>query len=169
MDISSSLYFCSIMSSVIPIKFYDYRPAEIILTGLSADRADLLALPFDDMSIKSISCMHTVEHIGLGRYGDLINPMGDLKAISELKRILAQDGSLLFVVPIGKPKIAFNAHRIYSYEQIMGYFSDLTLEEYALIPDNQNDIGIIYNASKEITDKQEYGCGCFWFRKNKGA
>ena len=106
--------------------------------------------------------MHTVEHVGLGRYGDTIDPDGDLKAIGELRRVLSPSGSLLFVVPVGKPSIEFNAHRIYSYDQILSYFSDLELLEFALIPDKG---GLFVNASKEMANSQDYGCGCFWFKK----
>ena len=125
-----------------------------------------MAMPFADNSVESLSCMHTVEHVGLGRYGDTMDPSGDIKAISELKRILAPGGSLLFVVPIGIPKIEFNAHRIYSYAQIIEYFSDVELKEFSLIPDNAFDVGIISNASSDLADAQEWGCGCFWFTKN---
>jgi len=87
-----------------------------------------------------------------------------LKAIRELKRVLAPGGSLLFVVPIGgKAKIMFNAHRIYSYEMIKDYFSDLQLKEFALIP--EKDGPMILNASLERVAKEVYGCGCFWFTK----
>ena len=164
-DISSTLTFCSIVSAFIPVEFYDYRPANLKLSGFLSKRADLQDLPFEDKSLDSLSCMHTIEHIGLGRYGDPINPDADLKAIFELKRVLASSGNLLFVVPIGQPKICFNAHRIYSYNQIMNYFSDLTLKEFSLIPDNAMDTGIVKNCSKELSDKQNYGCGLFWFTK----
>lgn len=164
-DISSSVYFCTIVSAFVPMKYYDYRPADITLSDLSSESADLLALPFKDGSIKSLSCMHTVEHVGLGRYGDRLDPEGDIKAIRELIRVLAKDGYLLFVVPIGKPKIIFNAHRIYSYDQIINYFSELKLEEFSLIPDNPVDGGMIRNASIQIANAQSYGCGCFLFRK----
>jgi len=164
-DISSKLDFSTIVSAFIPVKFYDYRPAHISLSNLTSEHADLLNLPFKDSSIPSLSCMHVVEHVGLGRYGDEIDPDGDLKAIRELKRVLARKGTLLFVVPIGKPKIQFNAHRIYSYEQILGHFKDLKLEEFALIPDDAQKTGIIHNATKEAADGQAYGCGCFWFTK----
>ena len=79
---------------------------------MSSGYADLANLPFEINSVQSLSCMHTVEHVGLGRYGDPIDPDGDLKAIKEIKRVLAVNGNLLFVVPIGKPKIVYNAHRI---------------------------------------------------------
>lgn len=162
-DISSSLYFSSIVSAFVPVKFYDYRPADLQLSGLSSEKGDLMKLPFANDSVKSLSCMHTVEHIGLGRYGDPIDPDGDLRAIKELKRVLAVGGSLLFVVPIGKPKIQFNAHRIYSYDMIKEYFSDLELKEFSLIP--EKDGAMIVNATAEQANSEEYGCGCFWFVK----
>jgi SAM-dependent methyltransferase len=164
-DISSSLNFCTVVSAFIPVKFYDFRPADLQLTNFSAEQADLIALPFPDQGVSSLSCMHVIEHIGLGRYGDKLDPDGDLKAIRELQRVLKQNGSLLFVVPIGKPRIQFNAHRIYSYQQISGYFQGFRLEEFALIPDRPEDGGLIIGASKEMADAQTYGCGCFWFKK----
>ena len=106
--------------------------------------------------------MHTIEHIGLGRYGDEIDPQGDIKSINELKRVLKAGGDLLFVTPVGKPRIEFNAHRIYSYEQIVDYFSPLVIKEFSLIPDAG---GIINNADPALVKEQCYGCGCFWFKK----
>lgn len=165
-DISSSLYFSSIVSAFVPVKFYDFRPAKLNLSNLSAAAADLSKLHFEDESIQSLSCMHTVEHVGLGRYGDPIDPDGDIQASKELARVIAQGGSLLFVVPIGKAKVQFNAHRIYSYKMVLDMFPNLTLKEFSLIPDNALTAGMIYNATKEQSDAQDYGCGCFWFTKN---
>jgi len=162
-DISSTLTFCSIVSAFVPVEFYDYRPADLSLPNLQMGKADLFKLPFANNSVDSLSCMHTVEHVGLGRYGDPIDPDGDLKAMSELNRVLAINGSLLFVVPIGKPRIMFNAHRIYSYDQIISYFKDLKLEEFSLIPEISGFI--IDNATKSDAAAEIYGCGCFWFKK----
>jgi SAM-dependent methyltransferase len=162
-DISSTLHFCTMVSAFIPVEFYDYRPAELNLSGLKSKRGDLTHLPFADNRVESLSCMHVVEHIGLGRYGDPLDPDGDLKAIAELKRVLADNGTLLFVSPVGKPRIRFNAHRIYSYEQIASYFSEFHLEQFSLV----NDAGIyIENADQTLSDKQNYGCGCWWFSKS---
>jgi SAM-dependent methyltransferase len=106
--------------------------------------------------------MHVVEHVGLGRYSDPIDSIGDLKAIAELKRILAPGGSLYFVVPVGKPKMMFNAHRVYSYRMIIEYFFELVLKEFSLVKD---DGQFLANASETTSDMQRYGCGCFWFQK----
>ena len=162
-DISSILYFSTVISAFIPVKFFDYRPAQVSLNNFESGFADLKQLSFQDNSIHSLSCMHTIEHIGLGRYGDEIDPQGDLKSISELKRVLTPGGDLLFVTPVGDPKIEFNAHRIYSYEQIIGYFSPLSLFEFSLITD---DGSMITNADPNMVKQQQYGCGCFWFKKS---
>ena len=164
-DISSSLYFCAVISAFMPVRFYDIRPANIQLSQLSTEHANLLSLPFDDYSVQSLSCMHVVEHVGLGRYGDPLDPDGDLKAIGEIQRVLAKGGSLLFVVPIGQAKIMFNAHRIYSYEQILSYFDLSELVEFTLISDNSSNTPIIYNADKNLADNEQYGCGCFLFKR----
>lgn len=76
-----------------------------------------------------------------------------------------EGGTLIFVVPIGKPKLVYNTHRIYSFSQIISYFKDFELKEFALIPDNAIKDGIIINASEDLANQQKYGCGCFWFVK----
>jgi SAM-dependent methyltransferase len=165
-DISSSLYFTSIVSAFIPVHFYDYRPAELYMNGIESKEGDLHHLPFDDNSVASISCMHTIEHIGLGRYTDPIDPQGDLKAMKELIRVVKPGGSLIFVTPIGKNAlIEFNAHRIYTLPLIKDYFKELELVEFSLIPEHAKDGGILLNAGQEDVDKERYGCGCFWFKK----
>lgn len=165
-DVSSFLYFSALLSASVPVKFYDYRPADVILSNLDTAAADLKSLPFEDSSVPSLSCMHTVEHIGLGRYGDALDPNGDLKAIDELKRVLAPGGLLYFVVPVGQPRICFNAHRIYSYEQIVEYMTPLELVEFSLIPDDGQLVGIVEHADPGIVSLQKYACGLFIFRKN---
>ena len=163
-DISSTLTFCAIASAFTKIDFYDYRPANLTLSGLTMGKADVTNLHFEDNSIPSISCMHTVEHIGLGRYGDPIDPDGDIKAMKELKRVCAIGGDLLFVVPVGKKKLMFNAHRIYDAMEIVKEFSDFKLEEFSIVRDDNT---FITNADIAIAGEQNYGCGCFWFKKIK--
>ncbi len=164
-DIGSSLYFCSVVSAFVPMRHYDYRPADLRLEGLSTGRADLLALPFGDGEIRSLSCMHVLEHVGLGRYGDPVDPDGDLRAASELGRVLAPGGSLLVAVPVGAPAIRFNAHRIYAYGQVVDCFPGLLLEEFALVPDAPSAGGLLRHATRETAVGQRYGCGCFRFRR----
>jgi SAM-dependent methyltransferase len=162
-DISSTLHFCSILSAFIKTEFYDYRPAALNLANLASLHADLTSLHFADNSILSLSCMHTLEHIGLGRYGDPLNPDGDLKAFGELKRVCAPGGNLLIVVPVGVKRLQFNAHRIYNPFEIIGYMDGFSLKKFSLIDDQG---GYTEKASLESAATQKYGCGCYWFIKN---
>lgn len=163
-DISSSLYFGGIVSAFVPVEFYDYRPANLSLSGFESKKGDLMALPFADDSVESLSCMHTVEHVGLGRYGDPLDPDGDVKAAKELARALAPGGALMFVVPMGKDaKIEFNAHRIYSYESVLSLFPSLALKEFTLIPEHEGPM--VRHADPELLANESYACGCFHFTK----
>jgi hypothetical protein len=165
-DIGSSIYFSAIASAYTPIRFFDYRPAALQLSQLSCEHANLSQLAFPDNTVESISCMHVIEHIGLGRYGDPVDPQGDIQAVKELKRVVALNGNLLIVVPVGKPMIQYNAHRIYSYQSIIDLFDGFELVEFALIEEEGHG-GLLTDGAKELVRNENYGCGCFWFRKVK--
>ena len=162
-DVSSSLYFCALVSAFVPVLFFDYRPARLFLSNLSGGR-DLTALPFASNSVPSLSCMHVVEHIGLGRYGDPLDPEGDLKAMTELSRVLAPGGSLLFVVPVGRPVIRFNAHRIYNPFQVIQSFAGLQLVEFSAV-DDRGELQL--NIRPELMETAHYACGLFHFQKER--
>jgi hypothetical protein len=102
-------------------------------------------------------------HHRLGRYGDPIDPDADIKAINELKRVCAKNGHLLIVLPVGKKKIQFNAHRIYDPFDIIGYLEGFKLKRFSLVTDSAV---FMDNADMKMAVQQNYGCGCFWFIKS---
>lgn len=164
-DLSSLLHFAAMASAIVPIRFYDYRPAPLDLPGLACGRADLLALPFADRSIASLSCMHVIEHVGLGRYGDPIAPEADRSALRELERVLAPEGTLLVVVPVGIERVVFNAHRVYDPATIVAALPELTLRSFAVVPDGPPEAGLRDDPDFSIARRQRYGCGCFRFER----
>jgi hypothetical protein len=168
-DIASALSFGTILSAFVPVEFYDLRPAPLRLSNFGSGSADLSRLAFPDGSISSLSCMHVIEHIGLGRYGEPLDPDGDIGAIRELIRVLAPGGDLLVAVPVGRSRIEFNAHRIYDFREFREYFRALELVEFALVPDGETPPGLLVDPSPDVVYAQEYGCGCFWFRKPAGV
>ena len=161
-DISSYTYFSTMTSAFLPVEFYDYRPANIHLSNLKCGAADLCRLEFEDQSLQSLSCMHTIEHIGLGRYGDPLDANGDKNALRELERVLAPGGYLIIVVPVGKPRIQFNAHRIYDPEMIESYLPNLKLSAFAVLPDDSSK-GMVESPEHKFVLDQKYACGCFEF------
>lgn len=161
-DVSSTVNFCTILSAFIPTEYYEYRPVHLNLSSLLSEKADLNNLFFETGSIECISCMHTIEHIGLGRYGDKIEPDADLKAIAELQRVVKRGGTLLLVVPVGKPRIQYNAHRVYSFQLINDLFKDFDLKDFSLIDDAGN---YLESVDSNLVQEMVYGCGCFWYVK----
>jgi hypothetical protein len=123
---------------------------------------DLVRLPFRGESVRSLSCLHVAEHVGLGRYGDPIDPAGTRKATAELSRVVARGGNLFFAVPVGRERVAFNVHRVHAARTIRDYFSALTLREFSGVDDRGR---FFENASLDQFDADEYGCGFFWFTK----
>jgi len=161
-DVGSRVDFVGFLTSITEVTFIDIRPLLVNLENFKSIKGDILSLPFKDNSIESLSCLHVAEHIGLGRYGDKLDSRGTEKACAELSRVLAVSGNLYFSLPVGKPRICFNSHRIYSPKQIIQYFKGLKLVEFSGI----NDKGV-FRQNIEVNDfeNENYGCGLFWFKK----
>lgn len=161
-DVGSRADFIGFVTGVTRVSFIDIRPLVTDLDNYESIEGSILAMPFGDNSVSSISCLHVAEHIGLGRYGDPLNPRGTQEAAGELKRVLAHGGSLFFSLPVGRPRVCFNAHRIHSPVQIRDLFADLELVEFSGIDDRG---AFMRNADLEEFANQVYACGLFWFRK----
>lgn len=165
-DISSFVYFVGVLSAFMEVDYYEYRPINVSIPGLNCLQADLCALPFDDRTVESLSCMHTIEHVGLGRYGDPLDPRGDVKAMNELNRVLAPKGRLLLVVPLGgRAHIRFHAHRVYTKQLILASFPDLVCEEFSYLPDKSMKAELLLEPTDDFLLNQKEGLGCFSFRK----
>ena len=161
-DVGSSINFVGFLTAIKKVTFIDIRPLMVNLENFESKKGSILSLPFSSNSVSSLSCLHVAEHIGLGRYGDPLDPKGTKKATKELSRALTPEGNLFFSLPIGEPRLCFNAHRIHSTEQILNYFSDLKLVELSGVDDQRN---YIENISREKLDSCSYGCGFFRFTK----
>ncbi len=163
-DVASDIRLIGTISGFINTTFIDYRPLQTSLQGLSCTQGDILNLPFPDESVESLSCLHVIEHIGLGRYGDPLDPDGSIKAAKELSRILKPNGYLYISVPIGRERICFNAHRVFSPNTVIEMFSALSLVDFSFADDNKNYLDEV-NLDSAINS--EYACGMFVFTKNK--
>jgi len=161
-DVGSLASFVGLLTAITEVTFVDIRPLVVDLENFKSIPGNILALPFDENSVRSLSCLHVAEHIGLGRYGDSLDALGTKKAARELVRVLAPRGNLFFSLPIGNPRVCFNAHRVHSPEQILSYFDDLKLVQFAAITDSG-----MYSEDILPTNlaSQNYACGLFWFTK----
>lgn len=166
LDVGSLAMFSSLLSAILPVTFADYRPLRTTLSGLSHVAADITNLPFTTGSMPSISNLHVAEHIGLGRYGDALNPNGSLHAAEELTRVLKPGGTLLFAVPVGRPRTCFNAHRIFSPTAIPALFPSLKVVECSGVTD---DGVFLENIDPSELSESEYACAMFLLRSRKGV
>ena len=161
-DVGSRLDLIGFLTAVTEVTFIDIRPLMATLDNYTSKKGSILSMPYEDNSLQSLSCLHVAEHIGLGRYGDQLDPHGTQKGCRELARVLAQGGNLYFSMPVGKPRLCFNGHRIHSPVQVSDYFSDLELVELSGITD---DARFIQNIDIATLDRSDFGCGLFHFTK----
>ncbi|WP_235852458.1 DUF268 domain-containing protein [Helicobacter vulpis] len=88
----------------------------------------------DDQSVESLSALCSVEHFGLGRYGDPIDPDGWRKALKSFQRVLKPGGKLYLSVPVGKEnRVCFNAHRIFHPSTIIETLDQMQIKEMSYI------------------------------------
>jgi SAM-dependent methyltransferase len=164
-DIGSSVMMIGVLSAQLPMIFVDYRPLQVALPGLSSVGGDLARLPFADGTLTSVSSLHVIEHIGLGRYGDPIDAQGSRHAARELARVIKPGGRLFVSVPVGRERVCFNAHRVFAAQTIVSYFQGLRLERFALVDDAGR---FSENAALEAAGDLDYGCGMFEFTRPDG-
>lgn len=133
-DAGSHHKFLALLSKVVPVTMVDLRPLSLPLDTLEFRKGSILSLPFEDATVPSLSSLCVVEHVGLGRYGDPLDPYGSEKAISELKRVLAPNGCLYLSVPIGDHSIVvFNAGRVFARKYLMELIHPLIIVEQRFI------------------------------------
>ena len=161
-DIGSSVMMINVLSASAKTIFVDYRPLRIQLSNFLPLGGDIVRLPFRSGAITSLSCLHVIEHVGLGRYGDPINPAGSQLAAAELQRVLQPGGRLFLSVPVGRERVCFNAHRVFSPSTIRAFFPELQLKSFSLVDDSgQLNEGVPLETAVTL----DYGCGLFEFVK----
>lgn len=161
-DIASKYEISAVLSLLIKTDYVDIRKIPAKLPNLRIVVSDITDLGYASGSQESISCLHVLEHIGLGRYGDKLNPEGTRIACGELKRILKSGGSLYVSVPVGKSRICFNAHRILPADTYLTYFKGLKLKSFSLVDDK----GVYWeNSDVRSTNQFDFACGLFHFEK----
>jgi SAM-dependent methyltransferase len=145
------------------VTYVDIRAPRVQVPGLDFVQGSITALPLATGSVPLLSCLHVIEHIGLGRYGDPVDPDGYLSAARELGRVLQSGGRLLLGTPVGRERLCFDAHRVFDPQTLVAALAGLRLEEFSLVDDS--GIGVVDGASFEQARRCTFGCGLFTFSK----
>jgi len=145
-----------------PVTTVDVRERSSNLSNENIVNQDVRRLELEDNSIGMVSTLHTIEHFGLGRYGDEFDPDGDKKAISNFLRVIKPGGHFLFSVPVtaGDPCIAFNSHRIYSMNMVREWMRDLSLKDEIFIKRKPARVCKEAELATSLGEFDTY-CGCY--------
>ena len=160
-----------IMARLQPIiEVFDVRPLSVSIPNIRFIQADLMAPVSDNLLdyCDSLSCLHALEHFGLGRYGDPVIYDGYVLGLTNFHRILKKGGKIYISVPIGPQRIEFNAHRVFSVGYLLECFEGKYHIDHFSFVDDHGDL----HENSPITQsdvKHDYGCiyGCGIFEMTK--
>lgn len=165
-DVGSSIEgFVSHVASFRDIEVFDIRPLQIHgHPQIRFVQGNLMEL--DSRLIEccdSLSCLHALEHFGLGRYGDPIDPEGHLKGFANLGKMLKLGGTFYLSFPIGASGVHFNAHRVFAPTEPLQWMADrFELMRFDHVSD-QGDLQL--NGNPAQIGQLSYGCGIYTMRK----
>jgi hypothetical protein len=158
-DIGSSLSgFVAHVASYREIEVYDIRPLEQTIRNVRFKQCDLMKLNTGDLECTdSISCLHALEHFGLGRYGDDICFDGYLSGFLNIYKMLKKKGKFYFSVPLGKQRTEFHAHRVFALK----YLLEMMLPYYEIDAFSYIDDSNVFHENVLITEENlSNNCGC---------
>ena len=161
--------FVAHVASFREIEIMDVRNLHLAIPSIRFTRADLTAKEFPLVDYTdSLSCLHALEHFGLGRYGDPVDYNGHLVGWENMNRMLKKGGNFYFSVPIGAQRIEFNAHRVFSVPYLLRLMEKrYDIDSFAYINDAGDFISdaALDEASVRSNFGCRYGCGIFELTK----
>jgi len=163
--------FVAHVASFREIEVFDIRPITTKVPGATFIQADLMN-PVEGMAgyCDSLSCLHALEHFGLGRYGDPIDPDGYERALASMAGLLKKGGVFYLSVPIGIDRVEFNANRIFDPRVIANLAMKNSLRMSALTVIRQgspNDVLAVDEEQLANLASQRYALGMFTFIKHE--
>lgn len=166
--------FVAHLASFREVEVLDIRPLPNKIPGVIFKQADLMnPLPEYENYCDSFSCLHTLEHFGLGRYGDPVQTDGFRKGLKNMVKILKPDGIFYLSVPIGIERVEFNANRVFSPATILDLCKDLNLKFSQLqIVESESGEMLCYKADNSKLEElagRIYSLGIFEFIKQSDA
>jgi len=92
-------------------------------------QADVTHTPFPDGYFNRIIAVSTIEHVGLGYFGDPQQNDGDITCMKELNRILKPTGAILMTVPYANQSLVTASHRIYDEHKLSSLIHGFTVKK----------------------------------------
>lgn len=161
--------FVAHLASFRNVEVFDIRPVTSVIEGVFFRQADLMN-PSESLVdyCDSLSCLHALEHFGLGRYGDPINPQGYIVGFENMIKILQSGGTFYLAVPVGQERVEFNAHRVFNPLALVQLATEkgLTLKELAWVNcDHKLMKAMDQRRDLDLLSRLDYSLGIFTFVK----
>lgn len=165
--------FVAHVASFREIEVFDIRPITTQIPGVTFKQADLMK-PVEGMAgyCDSLSCLHALEHFGLGRYGDSIDPEGFERGLVNMVCLLRENGVFYLSVPIGIDRVEFNAHRVFDPRVIVNLTAQYSLRLSALsVIQSAGKVETVVPGEAQLSNlaSQRYALGIFVFQKRLGS
>lgn len=165
--------FVAHVASFREIEVFDVRPITTRVPGVVFRQADLMQpiAPVEvgeDGCCDSLSCLHAIEHFGLGRYGDPIDPDGYQRGMANMARLLKPNGRFYLSAPIGQERVEFNAHRVFDPRTVIrcAQGNGLHLEQLTIVSaDGTMSQSSLMEEHLQHLAKARYNLGVFIFKK----
>lgn len=167
-DIGSRIdgFITHLLCAQISVTMLDIRPFPVALPNLSFVQSDATELrEIEDESVESLSALCSLEHFGLGRYGDGIDPNACFKCFDAIQKKMKKGGLLYISVPIGKEHLEFNAHRVFKASTIVDKFHQMELLEFSSCLHSEIEENIPLHKYDEWNEFGGERFGLFRFRK----
>src|SRR5271163_1627119 len=168
LDIGSRINgFVAHVASFRTVEVMDIRPLPNPIENVKFVQNDLMRPNPDYFGYAdSISSLHAIEHFGLGRYGDRVDPQGHCRGFNTLVQMLEPRGTLYISFPVGRRRVEFNAHRVFDPIDIFSWpcADALELLDFQYVGDDGHLHGDC--SPEELSERQlHHGCGIYVFRR----
>lgn len=167
-DIGSRIdgFIAHLLAMDVDVTLIDIRefPGEVKGLHTIVDNAVELSQVTNE-SIESMSALCSIEHFGLGRYGDPIDPEACFKCFSEIQKKIKSEGSLYLSLPVGKERVEFNAHRVFYASTVIECFPMMELIEFSCAAEGKIEYNIDIHKYDDDQHNGEYRYGLFHFVK----
>lgn len=170
-DVGSRLDgFVAHLASFREVEVFDIRPLKAAIPGVTFRQADMMKTEsiLEDYA-DSVSCLHAIEHFGLGRYGDPIDVFGSQRGLASLARMVKPGGILYLSCPFGKNAVYFNAHRTIDPMTMTHWAAEYGLRRKSLyIFDSVNQVfvqPINDDGMNKMTDVKDFTLAFYIFEK----
>ena len=167
-DIGSRLdgFIAHLLAAGIDVHMIDIRPFPCKIDHLytTVDDATMMKNVADN-SLSSLSALCSLEHFGVGRYGDQVDPEACFKCFEQIQKKLKSGGRFYLSVPVGNERVEFNAHRVFFASTILDCFRELTLEEFSCTANGEIEYNVDIHKYDDDMHNGEYRYGLFYFKK----